>query len=156
MPVKPPNFLKTGTCGNHMNELVQAIKILRAGYFWMTMESDCCKYVQRFHQCQIYSDLIKVPLSELNAMSSLCPFVACGMDVIGPIEPAASNGHQFILVAIDYFTKWVEATSHKSVIKKMVADFIRNNIICRFGIPEFVITDNGANLNSHMMKDICE
>ncbi|XP_060202279.1 uncharacterized protein LOC132630727 [Lycium barbarum] len=77
------------------------------------------------------------------------------MDVIGSIEPAALNGHRFILVSIDYFTKWVEATSHKSVTKKVVADFMQN-IICRFGIPESIIIDNGANLNSHMMKDIYE
>nr|XP_019070702.1 uncharacterized protein LOC109120902 [Solanum lycopersicum] len=81
---------------------------------------------------------------------------AWGMDVINPIEPSASNGHRFILVAIDYFTKWVEAASYKSVTKKVVADFVLNNLICRFGIPEFIITDNGENLNSHMMKEICE
>ena len=78
------------------------------------------------------------------------------MDVIGPIEPAASNGHRFILVAIDYFTKWVEATSYKSLTKKVVVDFVRNNLICRFGVPASVITDNGANLNSYFMRDICE
>ncbi|XP_060194940.1 uncharacterized protein LOC132624132 [Lycium barbarum] len=78
------------------------------------------------------------------------------MDVIGPIEPTTSNGHQFIFVAIDYFTKWVEATSHKSVTKKVVADFVRNHIIYRFSVPESIITDTGANLNSHLMKDICE
>ncbi|XP_059294493.1 uncharacterized protein LOC132047468 [Lycium ferocissimum] len=120
------------------------------------MESDYCKYVQKCHQCQIHDDLIRVPPSELNAMSSPWPFVAWGMDVIGPIEPAASNGHRFILVAIEYFTKWVEATSHKSVTNKVVADFVRSNIICRFGMPESIITDNGANLNNHLMKDICE
>ncbi|XP_015169360.1 uncharacterized protein [Solanum tuberosum] len=94
--------------------------------------------------------------SRLNAMSSPWPFVAWGMDVIGPIEPAASNGHRFILFAIDYFTKWVEAASYKSVTKKVVADFFHNNLICRFGVPESIITDNGANLNSHLMREICE
>ncbi|XP_060194960.1 uncharacterized protein LOC132624154 [Lycium barbarum] len=79
-----------------------------------------------------------------------------GMDVIGPIEPPASNGYRFILVAIDYFIKWVEATSHKSVTKKVMADFVKNNFICPFGVPESIITDNGANLNSDLMKDICE
>ncbi|XP_059288923.1 uncharacterized protein LOC132042390 [Lycium ferocissimum] len=78
------------------------------------------------------------------------------MDVIGPIEPSASNRYHFILVAIDYFTKWVEATSHKLVTKKVVADFVKNNLICRFGVPESIITDNGANLNCHLMKDISE
>ncbi|XP_060190554.1 uncharacterized protein LOC132619773 [Lycium barbarum] len=82
--------------------------------------------------------------------------MAWGMDVIGPIEPSASNGYRFILVAIDYFTKWVEATSHKSVTTKVVANFVKNNLIWRFGVPESIITNNGANLNSHLMKDIYE
>ena len=63
---------------------------------------------------------------------------------------------RFIFVAIDYFTKWVEAASYKSVTKKVVADFVRSNLICRFGVPESIITDNGANLNSHFMREICE
>ena len=70
------------------------------------------------------------------------------------IEPAASNGHWFILVAIDNFTKWVEATSYTPITKKVAADFVRNNLICMFGVPESIITDNGANLNSHLMRDI--
>ena len=104
----------------------------------------------------MHGDLIRVPPHKLNVMSSPWPFVAWGMDVTGPIEQAASNGQRFILVAIDYFTKWVEAASYKSVTKKVVADFVRNNLICRFGVPKSIITDNGANLNSHLMKEICE
>ncbi|XP_059306451.1 uncharacterized protein LOC132057877 [Lycium ferocissimum] len=77
------------------------------------------------------------------------------MDVIGPIEPSASNKHPFILVAIEYFTKWVEVASYSSVTKKVVTVFVRNNIICRFGIPKTIITDNEANLNSHLMRDMC-
>ncbi|XP_015165374.1 uncharacterized protein K02A2.6-like [Solanum tuberosum] len=120
------------------------------------MESDCCRFVQKCHKCQVHGDLIKVPPHELNAMSFPCPFAAWGMDVIGSIEPAASNDHRFILVAIDYFTKWVEATSYKAVMKKVMVNFVRNNLICRFGVPESIIIDNGANLNSHLMKEICE
>nr|XP_016458769.1 PREDICTED: uncharacterized protein LOC107782398 [Nicotiana tabacum] len=78
------------------------------------------------------------------------------MDVIRPIELAALNGHKFILVAIDYFTKWVEAASYKAVNKKVVADFVRDHIICRFGVPESIITGNGANLNNDLMKATCE
>nr|XP_010319517.1 uncharacterized protein K02A2.6-like [Solanum lycopersicum] len=89
-------------------------------------------------------------------MSSPWPFVAWGMDVIGPIEPVTSNGHRFIVVAIDYLIKWVEAASYKSVTKKVVVDFVCNNMICRFGIPESIITDNGANLKSHLMRELCE
>ena len=69
------------------------------------------------------------------------------MDVIGQIKPVASNRHIFILFAIDYYTKRVEAASYKSVTKKVVANFVRNNLICRFGVPESIITDNGTNLH---------
>ncbi|XP_049375776.1 uncharacterized protein LOC125840854 [Solanum verrucosum] len=145
-----------GTCGPHMNGFTLAKKTLRSGYFWMTMETDCIRFVRKCHQCQIHGDLIRVPPNEQHVTSSPWPFAAWGMDVIGPIELAASNGHMFILVAIDYFTKWVKASSHKSVTKKVVTYFVRNNIIGRFGIPESIITDNGANLNSGLMHEICK
>nr|XP_018627052.1 uncharacterized protein LOC108945512 [Nicotiana tomentosiformis] len=100
--------------------------------------------------------MIRVPANELNATSSPWPFSAWGMDVIGPIEPGASNGHRFILVAKDYFTKWVEAASYKAVTKKVVADFVRDRIVCRFRLPNSIITDNAANLNSDLMIAMCE
>ncbi|XP_059302333.1 uncharacterized protein LOC132054307 [Lycium ferocissimum] len=121
----------------------------------MTIENDCNKFIQKCHRSQIHGDLMKVPPIELNAMTSPWPFIAWGMDVIGPIEPAASNKHRFILVAIDYFTKWEEAASYSSMTNKVVTNFVRNNIIRRFGIPESIITDNGDNLNSHLMRDTC-
>ncbi|XP_070017811.1 uncharacterized protein [Nicotiana sylvestris] len=143
-----------GTCRPHMNGFILAKKILRAGYFWMAMETDCIQYVSKCFQCQVHADMIKVPLNELNATSSPWPFAAWGMDVIGLIEPAASNRHWFILVAIDYFTKWVEAASYKAVTKRVIANFVKDRIICRFEVPESIITDNAANLNSDMMKVI--
>jgi len=76
--------------------------------------------------------------------------------VIGAIEPKASNGHRFILVAIDYFTKWVEAASYASVIRSVVVRFIKKEIICWYGLPRKIITDNATNLNNKMMKEMCE
>src|SRR4030066_1153185 len=52
------------------------------------------------------------------------------------------NGHCFILKAIDYFTKWMEATSYANVTKQMVLKFIKNHIICRYGFTSTIITDN--------------
>ncbi|XP_019257764.1 PREDICTED: uncharacterized protein K02A2.6-like [Nicotiana attenuata] len=120
------------------------------------MERDCFRFVRMCHQCQIHSELIHSPPSELYPMSAPWPFVSRGVDGISPIEPKTSNGHRFILVAIYYFTKWVEAITLKAVTKKEVIDFVQSNIICRFGIPKIIITDNAANLNSHLMKEVCE
>ncbi|XP_015169861.1 uncharacterized protein K02A2.6-like [Solanum tuberosum] len=120
------------------------------------MERDSIRYVQKCHQCQVHGYFIRVPLNELNVMGSLWPFATWGTDVIGPIEPSVSNGHRFILVAIDYFTKWVEASTYKAVTKKVVVDFVPNNIVYRFGIPESIITDNATDLNNDLMKETCE
>ncbi|KAM3250290.1 hypothetical protein P3L10_004359 [Capsicum annuum] len=145
-----------GTYGPHMNGFTLAKKILRSSYFWLTIEIDCIRYVQKCRRCQTHDDIIRVPPNKLQVTNSPCLFVAWGVDIIGPIEPAASNGHRFILVAIDYFTKWVEATSHKSVTKKVIDDFVLKNIICQFGIPESIITANSYNINSDLMKATCE
>uniref|UniRef100_A0A2N9GTX3 Uncharacterized protein n=1 Tax=Fagus sylvatica TaxID=28930 RepID=A0A2N9GTX3_FAGSY len=96
------------------------------------------------------------PPQYLHTMASPWPFSAWGMDVIGAITPKASNGHEFILVAIDYFTKWVEACSFKNVTQVAVTRFVKNNIICRYGMPEMLITDNASNLNNRMMDQLCQ
>ena len=77
------------------------------------------------------------------------------MDVIGPITPKASNGHRFIFVVIDYFTKWVEAASYAIVTKSVVARFIKKEIICRYRLSKRIILDNDLNLNNDMVIEVC-
>ncbi|XP_070016941.1 uncharacterized protein [Nicotiana sylvestris] len=101
----------------------------------------------------VHDDLIHALPLELHPMLASWSFIAWDMDVIGPIEPKASNEHIFILVAIEYFTRWVEAVILKAFTKKVVVDFVHSNIICHFGIPKTIITDNGANLNSHLIRE---
>ena len=113
------------------------------------------KYVQKCHKCQIYADKVHVPPSFLHVMTIPWPFFMWGIDVIGQIYPKASNGHRFILVAIDYCTKWVEAVSYANVTKGVVCHFIKKEIICRYGLSERIITDNALNLNNTMMKEVC-
>lgn len=72
----------------------------------------------------------------------------------GMIKPKASNRHKFILIAIDYFTKWVEVVSYANVTKQVVVRFLKNNIICRYGIPNKIIIDNGSNLSNKTMKEL--
>ena len=83
------------------------------------MENDCCIYVRKCHKCQAYADNINVLPTTLKVISAPWPFSMWGIDVIGAIEPKASNGHRFILVAIDYFTKWVESASYANVTRKV-------------------------------------
>ncbi|RVW67067.1 Gag-Pol polyprotein [Vitis vinifera] len=66
-------------------------------------------------------------------LDSPWPFSVWGIDIIGKVSPKSSSGHEFILVAIDYFTKWVEAASYARLTSARVASFIRSHIICRYG-----------------------
>ncbi|RDX84225.1 Pol polyprotein, partial [Mucuna pruriens] len=107
-------------------------------------------------KCQVYADNIHVALSDLHNLTSPWPFSMWVLDMIGPTKPKASNGHRFILVAIDYFTKWVEATSYASVSKSVVVKFIKKDIIYRYGLLAHIITDNGTNLNNKIMIELCD
>ena len=104
-------------------------KIMRTDYFWLTMETDCCLFVQRCSECQMHGDLIHVPPSELHELTSPWPFSVLGIDIIGKISPKSSNRKEYILVAINYFTKWVEAASYVRLTVAKVAKFIIYHII---------------------------
>ncbi|PKI65692.1 hypothetical protein CRG98_013917 [Punica granatum] len=144
-----------GNCGPHMNGLMLAKKLMRLGYFWSTMETDCVKHVRHCHLCQVYANQIRAPANELHPMAAPWPFSMWGMDVIDPVNPKASNGHLFILVAIDYFTKWIEAITLASVTAKAVARFLKRDIIARYGVPVTLITDNAKNLNNKLIDELC-
>ncbi|KAL6310856.1 hypothetical protein AAG906_036946 [Vitis piasezkii] len=139
-----------GVCGPHMGGHMLARKIMRAGYFWLTMETDCCQFVQRCQECQMHGDLIHVPPSELHALTSPWPFSIWGVDIIGKISPKSSSGHEYILVAIDYFTKWVEAASYARLTAVRVAKFIRSHIICRYEVPHELISDRGVHFRGEV------
>ncbi|XP_043693074.1 uncharacterized protein LOC122643523 [Telopea speciosissima] len=80
----------------------------------------------------------------LHLLNAPWPFSTWGIDIIGKVTPKASNGHEFIFMTIDYFTKWVEAQSYAVLIATKVAKFIKENIICRYGVPHALISDQGA------------
>ena len=69
--------------------------------------------------------------------------------MIRRIASKASNGHEYILVASDYFTKWVEVTSYSMLKAKHVAQFIKN-IICQYGVPQEIIFDNGSHFEGEV------
>ena len=71
------------------------------------------------------------------------PFERWGIDAMGPL-PRTANGKVYLLVAIDYMTKWVEAQSVAKVNERTVSKFVYSHICCRFGAPKEVISDNGS------------
>ena len=98
----------------------------------------------------MHGDLIHVPPSELHALTSPWPFSVWGIDIIRKISPKSSSGHEYILVAIDHFTKWVEAAPYARLTMAKVTKFIRSHIIYRYGIPHELIYDRGVHFRGEV------
>uniref|UniRef100_A0A2N9F1A7 Integrase zinc-binding domain-containing protein n=1 Tax=Fagus sylvatica TaxID=28930 RepID=A0A2N9F1A7_FAGSY len=99
-----------GECGEHQGKKRLYQRLLTLGYYWPTMKKDTADFVKTCHTCQVQADLIHTHPTNLQNMTTPWPFHTWGLDLIGPIGPA-SDGHIWILVATEYFTKWVEAVS---------------------------------------------
>jgi hypothetical protein len=76
--------------------------------------------------------------------------------LIGQINPPSSKGHKFVLLATDYFTKWVEAVPLKKVTSENMVEFVKEHIIYRVGIPQIITTDQGAQFVSLEFKEFAE
>ena len=127
-----------------------AKKILRIGYHLNMIETDCVDFVKSCHDYQTHANLNHVPSSELYNMTFPWPFSVWGIDVIRRIALETSNGYEYILVAIDYFTKWVEAAFYFVLKAKHVAQFIENNIICQIRVPQKIISNNGSHFEGEV------
>ena len=87
-------------------------------------------------------------------MTAPWPFAQWGLDIMGPI-PMALRQLKFLVVGIDYFTKWVEAEPLAIITEKNIRSFVWRNIICKYGIPRVLVSNNGKQFNNSAFKDFC-
>ena len=104
-----------GIYGGHVGYQTLVKQIIQAGYYWKTMQQDCYRFVKKCVQCQMHAPFIHVPATYLQSVVSPWPFSMWAFDVVGPITPSASNGHKYFLAATEYFTKWVEVVTLRTV-----------------------------------------
>ncbi|KAL5540593.1 hypothetical protein UlMin_043542 [Ulmus minor] len=97
-----------GVCGNHSSGRTLAHRILRQGYYWPTIQTDSLDFVRKCDKCQRFSAIPRQAPEDLTTVTSPWPFAKWGIDLIGPL-PTARGQLKYAVVAIDYYTKWVEA-----------------------------------------------
>ena len=95
------------------------------GYYWPTMKKDAAAYVKKCDKCQRHAPIPHVPSETLNPISGPWPFAQWDMDIVGPL-PAAAAQKKFLLVATDYFSKWMKAEAYASIKDKDVTKFVWN------------------------------
>jgi hypothetical protein len=126
------NDCHSGACGVHLSGISTAQKIIRAGYFWPTLFDDCIHAVKQCEQCQLYANKARAPPTLLHPVITAGPFCKWGIDFM-TCNPPSSNGHKYIVFAIDYFTKWVMnlVIARESVHKgeSLVAGVVVDNLM---------------------------
>ncbi|XP_071901198.1 uncharacterized protein [Coffea arabica] len=146
--------LHEGICGNHVGPRVLAKKGMLAGYYWPTIFRDSTELVARCKSCQLHAPIHHTPTQEMIPLSSPWPFFQWGIDLLGPF-PRAPGGYEHLVVAIDYFTKWVEAEPLNTISSRSVQKFLWKSIVCRFGIPRALVSDNGRQFADHSLQEWC-
>ena len=141
-----------GICGNHSGARSLVHKLIRAGYYWPTMQKDAGAYVKTCDKCQRFNNTITQPSEELTPMTALWLFSQWGLDIMGPFLTAIRQ-LKFLVVGIDYFTKWVEAEALATITEKNIWNFVWRNIICRYGMPRVLVSNNRKQFDNSALRD---
>ncbi|KAH9296738.1 hypothetical protein KI387_044766, partial [Taxus chinensis] len=116
---------------------------------------DASKWVGKCEACQTFVGRPKLAALPLKPVVIDEPFQQWGLDFIGTLNPNSSARNTHLLTTIDYFTKWVETIPIKSTTSEVVCNFIKENILIRFGVPNKIVTDNDSIFSSSEMMDFC-
>ncbi|GJY84236.1 reverse transcriptase domain-containing protein [Tanacetum coccineum] len=127
-------------------------KVIRTGYYWPTMHTYARKLIRECNDCQVHSPIPRNPQQNLTPITSPWPFYKWGIDIAGPF-PEGPGKVKFLIVAIDYFTKWIEAKPVATITGNQVKKFVWDKIVCRFGLPGEIVSDNGKQFRDNPFKD---
>ncbi|VFQ86422.1 unnamed protein product [Cuscuta campestris] len=141
-----------GVCAAHQGPYSISRRAIIQGYFWPTMRKDCKEYVRKCPTCQQFQNIPGRPATNYTPISSVIPFSRWGIDIVGALPKGAGQA-RWIVVAIDYFTKWVEAEPLAGITERQMIDFVGTNILCRFGVPRHIISDNGTEFEEAEFQD---
>ena len=118
------------------------------------MQKNAQTYVKACDKCQRFGNIIRQLFEELTPITAPWPFAQWGLDMMGPFLVAIRQ-LKFLVVGIDYFTKWVEAETLATITKKNIRSFVWKNIICRYGIPRVLVSDNGKQFDNSAFRYFC-
>ena len=135
-------FCHSEACGGHFGPKRTARKVLDSGFFWPSLFEDSYKFCRSCERCQKTGNISAKDQMPLTSILFCEIFDVWGIDFMGPFP--SSFGNTYILLAVDYVSKSVEAKATRTNDSKVVVDFIKENIFSRFGMPRAFISDRGT------------
>ncbi|XP_074288008.1 uncharacterized protein LOC141613165 [Silene latifolia] len=127
--------------GGHGSSRKTAARVLQCGFYWPSLFHDVATYIKGCDKCQRSGNISRRHEMPMNYILEVELFDVWGIDYQGPFP--SSNGYEYILVAVDYVSKWVEAIPTKTCDAKSVTKLMETIIFPRFGVPRIVISDRG-------------
>ena len=126
--------------------------MLQSGFYWPTLFKDAHYFMSTCDKCQRMGSISKWDEPPLQPILEVELFDIWGMDFMGPFPSSFSN--LYILLVIDYVSKWVEAIPTRTNDAKVVANFLHNHILTRFGTPRALITDGGTHFCNKLIDNV--
>eukprot|EP00253_Pinus_taeda_P027931 PITA_27931 len=117
------------------------------------MFKDCITAVRSCHACQIFDSKTRRPPAPLQPVVAVGPFAKWGIDFM-TCNPTSTGGHGYIIIAVDYFTKWAEVMPTLNNGGETTALFFFNHVVSRSGVPQAIVTDHGSHFRNHMMVEL--
>jgi ribonuclease HI len=143
----------SGTCGSHAGPRALAAKVIRQGFYWPAMICAANRVARSCEACQKSPPPRSGNPSQFTKLiAHTWPLQRWGLDIVGPL-PTAQGNLKFTFVAVEYFTKWIEAGAVSTITSKTAQKFSWQNIVCRFGVPSELTVDNGKQFDSQDFKD---
>jgi hypothetical protein len=146
------SFCHTLACGGHFSANKTAAKVLQSGFYWPSLFKDANQFCRACDRCQRLGTLSRRDMMPLNPILIVEIFDVWGIDFMGPFPP--SFGFEYILVVVDYVSKWIEAVATRTNDHKVVIKFIQSNIFSRFGTPRAIISDGGKHFCNRFLKTL--
>ncbi|UYV70389.1 K02A2.6-like [Cordylochernes scorpioides] len=155
--VKIPCVLRevhSGASGSHFG-VTKTLRKVRERFYWVYCREDVENWCRRCTTCAASKGPQTRSRGKMREYNVGAPFERIAIDVAGPF-PVTEDGNKYLLVAMDYFTKWPEVYAIPNQEAATVARVLVDNLICRFGVPLELHSDQGRNFESEIFRELCQ
>ena len=128
---------------------------VRQRFYWPGYEADVEHWVRDCELCQKRNQPQPLPRAPLGTIRASYPFEKISWDIMGPL-PVTNKGNKYILVVTDVFSKWVEAFPLQVTDGFTLTSTLMDEVICRYGVPTQLHSDQGSNLNAEVNQKLCQ
>ena len=141
-------------CSSHIETRALVGKAFREGFYWPSAVADAHEIVRTCPNCQKHAHYSKFSPEEVHLIPPVWPLARWGVDIVGPL-PTAPGNFKYAAVAVEYFSKWIEAKVLRDIKTATLQKFFWQNIVCRFGVPKEVTVDNGKQFDCTTFRELC-